>query len=33
MYIVVSDGKGLNQLACQEEWKKCKKRRRITMLM
>jgi hypothetical protein len=29
----VSDRKGLNQPACQEEWKKCRRKRRIVMLM
>jgi hypothetical protein len=31
--IVVSDRKGLNQPACQEEWKKCRKKRRTEMPM
>jgi hypothetical protein len=30
---LVSDGKGLNQPACQEEWKKCRRKRRIVMSM
>jgi hypothetical protein len=31
--VSVSDRKGLNQPACQEEWKKCRRKRRIVMLM
>ncbi len=30
---LVSDRKGLNQPACQEEWKKCRGKRRIVMPM
>jgi hypothetical protein len=33
IYVLVSDGKGLNQPACQEEWKMCRKKRRIVMPM
>jgi hypothetical protein len=29
----VSDGKGQDQPACQEDWKICRKKRRIVMLM
>ncbi len=32
-FITVSDRKGLNQPACQEGWKKCKKERRIVLPM
>ncbi len=31
--LLVSDGKGLDQPACQEEWKKCRRKRRIVMRM
>jgi hypothetical protein len=31
--IYVSDGKGWDQPACQEEWKICRKERRIVMPM
>jgi hypothetical protein len=29
--VTVSDGKGWDQPACQEEWKTCRKKRRIVM--
>jgi hypothetical protein len=31
--VIVSDGMGRGQPAFQEEWKMCKKKRRIVMLM
>jgi hypothetical protein len=31
--LLVSDGKGWDQPACQEEWKTCRKKRRIVMPM